>query len=77
MKPGPVGQVVDGRDLAPPEPFELTMAALDAIKPGESVLLLLPRQPYPLFQVLERQGVLYQTQRRPDGIYEIHIWRPN
>jgi TusA-related sulfurtransferase len=72
----PVGKVVDGRGLEPPGPFELTMAALDAIDPGESVLLLLPREPHPLYQVLDRQGFLHRTQRTPDGGYEIRIWRP-
>ena len=75
MSHRPVGKVVNGHGLVPPEPFELTMAALDAIDPGQSVLLLLPREPHPLFQVLDRQGFLHRTQRTPDGHYEIRIWR--
>ncbi len=75
MSHWPVGKVVDGHGLVPPEPFELTMATLAAIKPGESVLLLLPREPHPLFQVLDRQGFLHHTQATPEGNYEIRIWR--
>ena len=77
MSHRPIGKVVDGHGLVPPEPFELTMAALAAIQPGESVLLLLPREPHPLFQVLDRQGFLHRTQRTPEGNYEIRIWWAN
>ena len=34
-------RVIDGRDLLPPEPMELTLAALDALEPGQELLLLL------------------------------------
>lgn len=70
-----VVKTIDGRGLEPPEPFELTMAALAASGPAEDVLLLLPREPYPLYQALERNGYSRQTRRASDGTVEILIWR--
>ena len=39
-------RIVDGRGLEPPEPFVLTMEALDTIEPGQTVLLKLGREPF-------------------------------
>ena len=45
-------RIVDGRDLEPPEPFLLTMEALDEIQPGQRVLPRRPRAPFPLHRAL-------------------------
>lgn len=75
MNPPRAIKVVDGRGLEPPEPFVLTMDALNASGPEEAVLLLLGREPYPLYQVLDTNGFSYQTRRTPDDTVEILIWR--
>ena len=67
-------KVIDGRGLEPPEPFLLTMEALDAIQPGQTVLLLLSREPFPLYRALELNGYAWQTERKDDGTVEILIW---
>jgi uncharacterized protein (DUF2249 family) len=68
------GRVVDGRGLPPPEPMQLTLAALSALPEGEALTLLLYREPFPLYAVLEREGYQHQTQLDPDGTYSIRIW---
>ena len=35
------GRVIDGRELQPPEPLELALAALDTLPDGEELELLL------------------------------------
>jgi len=70
-----VVKIIDGRGLEPPEPFVLTMAALEASGPADDVLLLLSREPYPLYQALERNGYSRQTRHAGDGTVEILIWR--
>ncbi len=75
MSPDRSVKVIDGRGLEPPEPFLLTMDALDASGPDEAVLLLLSREPYPLYQALDRNGFAHQTRRAPDGTVEILSWR--
>ena len=66
-------RIVDGRDLEPPEPFVLTMEALDAFHPGQSVLLRLRREPLPLYRALELNGYVWETTNFDDGTVEILI----
>lgn len=67
--------VIDGRFLEPPEPFVQTMEALDTLADGEKLLLLLFREPHPLYRVLKQNGYLYQTEMVADGTFEVLIWR--
>lgn len=68
-------RVIDARFLPPPEPFVRAMEALDTIGPGERVLLLLFREPFPLYKVLDEHGFGRQTTAQADGTYEILIWK--
>ena len=67
--------VIDARNLEPPEPFVRTMDALDGIGSDEKLLLLLSREPHPLYRALEINGFTWQTDRKADGLVEILIWR--
>ncbi|MBI4741865.1 MAG: DUF2249 domain-containing protein [Betaproteobacteria bacterium] len=67
--------VIDARNLEPPEPFVRTMEALDGIGSSGKLLLLLTREPHPLYRALEINGFAWQTDRKPDGLVEILIWR--
>lgn len=65
--------VIDGRELQPPEPMELTLDALDKLPDGEEVLLLLYCQPHPLFSILRTNGYAWKEDVRADGTREIRI----
>lgn len=67
--------VVDARYLEPPEPFVQTMEMLDRLQPGEQMLLLLFREPHPLYKVLRQNGHAYASELQPDGTFEILITR--
>lgn len=67
--------VVDARYMEPPEPFVRTMEILDTLKPGEKMLLLLFREPHPLYKVLRQNGYTYEAELVSDGTFEILIWR--
>ena len=71
----PAEKLLDARDLEPPEPLELTLAALDELQPYQRLRLLLPREPYPLYGILERNGYRHETEFHPDGYFSILIWR--
>lgn len=75
MKDGPPLQRVDARFLEPPEPFVRTLEMLDGLQPGERMLLLLYREPHPLYRVLEQNGHAWQTVLQADGTFEILITR--
>lgn len=68
-------QVLDARYFEPPEPFVQTMEMLDQLVLGESMRLLLFREPYPLYQVLKRNGHRWQATLLPDGTFDILITR--
>lgn len=67
--------VVDARFLPPPEPFVQTMEMLDTLPDGERMLLLLYREPHPLYKVLDQNGYSRATELQSDGTFEILIWR--
>lgn len=67
--------VVDARFMEPPEPFVRTMEALDTLPEGEGLLLLLYREPHPLYRALRQNGYAYETELVPDGTFEILIRR--
>ena len=70
-------RLIDGRDLEPPGPFVQTMAALDMLAPGQRLRLRLVREPFPLYRALELNGIAWQTERRPDGEFDIVMWHPS
>jgi uncharacterized protein (DUF2249 family) len=66
-------RTIDGRDLVPPEPLELTLAALDELPAGEHLLLLVHCSPQPLFHFLRRNGFRWIEEVRADGTCAIRI----
>ena len=67
-------KVIDARGLPPPQPFELAMEALCELAPGAELVLILEREPTPLYQVLERNGYTWRTTHHAeDGRVEIRI----
>jgi uncharacterized protein (DUF2249 family) len=68
-----VPNLIDGRGLAPPEPLELTLSALDTLSEGDELVLLLYCQPHPLFNILRQNGFRWTETVQDDGTHEIHI----
>jgi hypothetical protein len=66
-------RLIDGRDLQPPEPLELTLAALDTLPADGEIVLLLYCQPHPLYQILRRNGYVWTETLQADGTNEIRI----
>ncbi len=66
-------KIIDARGLMPPEPMELTIAALDDLGPDDEIVLMLYREPFPLYGMLQRNGYSHQAESTPDGTFHIHI----
>jgi len=66
-------KVIDARGLEPPEPFERVMEALSVLEPGGQIMLILNREPFPLYRVLKVNGYLFETKAYADGRFEIVI----
>jgi len=69
--------LIDARGLEPPEPMEKAMQALAGLLPGQYVRMLLHREPYPLYAILEKRGYTHDAVVQPDGSYVILIRAAN
>jgi len=66
--------VVDARGLEPPRPMQLVLEALRALAPGDELLVLLHREPYPLYEILADNGYDWSVARQDDASYAIRIF---
>lgn len=53
------------------EPFAAIMAAVDALEPGESLRLIAPFRPAPLFTVMANRGFGATDRALPEGGWEV------
>jgi len=68
-------RLLDVRDLAPPEPLERVLVALHDLADAQYLRVRLPREPYPLYPLLQEFGYTWRA-RPPDGPgFELLIWR--
>ena len=74
LPPPPVGITLDTRDLPPPEPLVQTLEALDDLPRGQSLRLLIAREPHPLYKSLQTSGHAWQTELLEDFSFQILIW---
>lgn len=73
MNATPQEILLDARGLEPPEPLERVMHALALQRPGQSIRLLLHREPFPLYPLLAERGLRHDTRREDDGSFTILI----
>lgn len=72
--PKPINEIlIDARGMEPPEPLEKVMATLSLLRPGQSIRLLLHREPFPLYEILAERGYSHDTTAQSDGSYVILI----
>ena len=65
--------MVDARWQSPPTPFEMTLDALDELPEDGELVLLIHREPGPLYSYLVQNGYEYQTESLEDGTFRILI----
>lgn len=66
-------QIIDGRNLQPPQPLELTISALEVMPEDGEVVLLINCQPVPLYNILRQDGYRWEDKLLDDGTREIRI----
>ena len=67
-------RTLDAREIAG-EPFSDIVAELDALGADETFVLVNSFEPEPLYQVLERRGFTYDTDRVDDDEWRVEIER--
>lgn len=66
-------RIVDARGLEPPQPLHLILEALDTLPRGDEAVLLLTREPVPLYAILKQNGFRHHTEFADDGTVSVHI----
>jgi uncharacterized protein (DUF2249 family) len=74
-EPPEVFLTLDAREWEPPEPLVRVLGELGALPPGRRILVLLNREPRPLFRILKLQGYAWHCGAAPEGHFEVSIWR--
>jgi len=64
---------LDVSGLAPPEPLEQILEALARMGPQQRLLVLIDREPHPLYKILDRHGYGYRTSARADERFDLLI----
>jgi len=70
--PNPAREM-DNRGLEPPEPMVRTLEGVEALMPGETIAVLLPREPVFLFEELRSRGHAWRGDFEPEGHYRVVI----
>lgn len=58
------------------EPYVRMMEVAQAIKPGETFVIIAPFEPIPLYDILRAQGFLYETQQAAQDEWVVCFSRP-
>ncbi len=64
---------LDVRGLQPPEPLERVLDALDWLTPGKRIVMLIDREPLPLYRILDRNGYRYHATMADTGTVTVDI----
>jgi uncharacterized protein (DUF2249 family) len=64
---------LDVRGLEPPLPMEKALARLGRLAEGQRLRLVIHREPFPLYELLDSMGYAHQTEARATGDYIVLI----
>ena len=67
LPPGILPEIIDLRDLEPPEPMEIILGASAQLGADDLYIAHLPHIPFPLFSILEARGLRWQVHEEEDG----------
>ncbi|MCS0672178.1 DUF2249 domain-containing protein [Cytobacillus firmus] len=64
---------LDNRGLEPPQPMLRTLAALESLPEGETLLIINDRRPMFLYEQLDEMACSHVTAEQEDGSFLIEI----
>jgi tRNA 2-thiouridine synthesizing protein A len=73
-EPPEVFLTLDAREWEPPEPMVRMLEALEALPRGRKIVMLLHREPRPLFLILKNSGFHCRSRLVPEGHFEVTVW---
>lgn len=75
MKPSNCDRSLDVRGLRPPEPMEQILNALAGLPDRRYLRVMMDREPFPLYGVLDQRGFRHDIERLDGAGYELSIWQ--
>lgn len=63
----------DAREMEHPEPLEGILAMLPDLKTDEFILMIHRREPFPLYEILEKRGFQKEVNQISESHFEIRI----
>ena len=57
------------------DPFSKIMETVKSLKPGEALEVIVPFEPFPLYDVMEGKGFAHTSQASPDGSWRVTFTR--
>jgi len=67
-------QFIDVNLLEPPEPMERILSAIDTLAQGRYLRVWIHREPFPLYDILEREGFSHAVRPGQHSMFELFIW---
>lgn len=73
---------LDVRNLEHPEPFEMAVAAMEELRPEDGskalkyVRMIHRREPFPLYELLDKKGFRRKTITLNESLFNIIFWDP-
>jgi len=67
-------QCLDVNLLDPPEPMERILSAMESIAQGCYLRVWIHREPFPLYDILRREGFSHTAQPGQHSAFELFIW---
>jgi uncharacterized protein (DUF2249 family) len=67
-------EVLDVRGMEPPEPLERVLSTIGDFRPGDTLKLLIDREPRPLYRILKDNGYGWRVEAGAEAVFEITIW---
>jgi len=67
-------QFLDVNMLEPPEPMERILSAIDALAQGCYLRVQIHREPFPLYDILNREGFSHAIRTGRHSAFELFIW---
>jgi uncharacterized protein (DUF2249 family) len=66
--------LLDVRDLAPPEPLQRVLGALDVLPGGHYLRVVHRRDPHCLLELLDQLGFVHEVRSTGDTRFDIFVW---
>jgi len=74
MKPE---QFLDVNLLEPPEPMEHILSAIDTLTQGHYLRIWIHREPFPLYDILDREEFSHAIRSGRHSLFELFVWHSN